>query len=172
MGQGRQVCVRNTIQGLHCSAELPSCSSAQHNDCPKGCLWKHGCRHSQSVRWFRGSQARQFLLPEVLSSQTKIRYLWSEAIGHCGNTKTVAATPQRGQLQDLYSAWWQVSRIPPDIQSRVQKTFQVVGNSFSLRLCHLAAPCRPHTGPSRSLDYEIGYEEPVAPLLATVLVEP
>ena len=72
----------------------------------------------------------------MLFSQTDLRHLWSVAIGHRGKTETVATLPRGRQSQGVHSVPPQESRIFPDIQSALQKTSQVVRNSFGLRLCH------------------------------------
>jgi len=83
----------------------------------------------------------------VHSSRTELWHLWLGAIGHHGNTKTVAALPWGHQLPDLNLVQPQESRILPCIQSDLQKPRQVVGNPFMLWLCYWAPgrqqePCR------------------------------
>jgi len=108
------------------------------NHSSNGCVRICDCRHPQRLQYCRGSQAGRFPLPEVLVSLSELRRLWSGAISHCGNTKTVAALPRGHQLQGHHLVGLQQSRIHPDIQSALQVTSQVVRNSFGLRLCHWA----------------------------------
>jgi len=130
--------VPETEKDLHQGTDPPPFRSGQADHSPNRRVWIRECGHSQSVRRIWGSQAGQFLLPEVLFSRTELRHLWSGAIGHPGNTKTVATLPRGRQSQSFNSAWPQQSRILPDIRSTLQKTSQVVGSSFRLRLCHWA----------------------------------
>jgi len=138
MDFGSRVGVPETETDLHQGTNPPAFQSGQADHSPNRLQWILNCGHSQSVQCFPGSQASQYLPPEVLSSLTELQHLRSGAIGHCGNIEIVAALPRGPQLQGLNSVRRQESRILPDIQSTLHKTSQVAGNSFSLRLCHRA----------------------------------
>ena len=132
-----------TERDLHRGTESSVCWSSQADHASNRQKWIHDCRHPQSVRWFRGFLASQYLLSDVHFSQTESRHLWSGAIGHRGITKPVVALPSGRQSQGLNSVWPQQSRIHPDIQSGFQNTSLVVRNYFDLRHCH-RAPGRQH----------------------------
>jgi len=138
MDSASRIGVPETDNDLHRGTDPPAFRSGQADHSGNGREWICDCGHSQPVRRFQGSQAGQFLLAEVLFSRTELRHLWSGAIGHRGNTKTVATLPRGRQSQGFNSVRPQESRILPDIQSTLQKTGQVVGSSFGFRLCHRA----------------------------------
>ena len=138
MDAGSRIGVPETEKDLHRGTEPPAFRSSQADHSPNAREWIRDCGYSQPVKLFRGCQAGQFVLAEVLFSRTEFRHLWSGAIGHHGNTETVVTLPRGHQSQGLNSVQPQESRILPDIQSTLQKTSQVVGNSFGLVLCHRA----------------------------------
>jgi len=100
MDTGSRVGFWKTKKNIHWSTDPPSFWSGQCDYSRNGRERICDCAHSHSVWCCRGSQASQLLLPKVISSRTELWHLWSGAIGHCRNTKTVAALPRGGQLQD------------------------------------------------------------------------
>jgi len=138
MDSGSRVGILKTWSDLHWGTDPPASRSGQADHCLTRCEWIGNCRHSQSVGSFQDSKASQFVLLEVFPSQTELWHLWSEVIGHCGKTYTVAAIHQGHQLQNLQLVRLHESRIFPDIESPPQKTSQVVGIPFSLQPSHRA----------------------------------
>jgi len=59
-----------------------------------------------------------------------------------------------------------------NVHSRRQARWSAVLSAYDYVIEHLGGSKNPAEGPSRRPDYEIGYERPVARLLATVSVEP
>jgi len=64
--------VPKTEKDLHQGTDHAASRAGQADHSPNGRKLIRDCSHSQSVRCFRGSQAGQFLLPEVLSSRTEL----------------------------------------------------------------------------------------------------
>jgi len=67
--------VLDTQKDRHQGTDTAAFRSGQANHSPNRPKWIRDCGHTQSVQQFRGSQAGQFLVPEVLFSGTELRHL-------------------------------------------------------------------------------------------------
>jgi len=143
MDLGNQIVIPKTKKDLHRGTDPPAFRSSEVVHSRNWHQWIHDYGHPEPVRCIRCPQAGQLLLLEVLSSWTELWHLWLGTISHHGNTRTAMALPPRCLLQGLKSVRLQQSRILPDIQNTLQKTCQVVRNSFTLQLRH-STPGRHH----------------------------
>jgi len=75
MDAASRIAVPETAKDLHQGTNPPAFRSGKADHSTNGHEWICDCGHSHSVQCFRGSQASQFLLPEVLSSRTELRHL-------------------------------------------------------------------------------------------------